>query len=132
MDPWIFAEIWWKDAKVVGSEPFNAGRFGLCCFFGAIVAGELLYLLINMAQHGRQFAFFNYLIPVLGCLIVQFITLAIAMWLAYVPLLEYYLVCITPISAPVIFAQVVTRLPSISCWGLACSLLFGYLWPWQK
>ena len=132
MDPWIPDEVRLEYARVDGKGPFNAGRFGLCCCFGAIVAGELLYILINMVQHGRQFAFFNFLIPVLCCLIVQFITLASAMWLAYVPWRENYPVCIAPISVPVIFTQVVISLPSVSCWGLACSLPFGLLWPWQK
>ena len=94
MDTWIIGEVWWEDARIDGEEPLNAGRFGLCCFFGFIVAVELLYLLTNMAQHGKQFAYFNFLIPVLGCLIVQFITLAGVIWLAYVPWREGYPVCI--------------------------------------
>ena len=94
MDIWVDDEVRWEGARAEGEEPFNAVRFGLCCVCGCIVAGELLYLLINTARYGRQFAFFNFLIAILGCLIIQYITLAIAMWLAYVPWSGYYPVCI--------------------------------------
>jgi len=60
MDTWVGDEIWLKYARVDGEERFNAARFGLYCFFGSIVAGELLYLLRNMARYGRKFAFFNF------------------------------------------------------------------------
>ena len=105
MDTWIFDEVWWKDARVDGEEPYNAWRFGLCCFFGSIVAGELLYLLRNMSKHGREFVFFNFLIPVLGCLIVQFITLAGAMWVAYMPWREEYPVCIASYTSSCYFCS---------------------------
>ena len=94
MDDWILREVLWGLGSFGGKEPFSAGRFGLCCFFGSIVAGELLYLLRYMAQHGRQSGFFNYLVPVLGCLIVQFITLASTIWLVYWPSSGEYPVCI--------------------------------------
>jgi len=135
MDIWVSDEIRWEGARVDGEGPFNAARFGLYCFFGSIVAGELLYLLIKMVRHGkhgRKFAFFNFLIAVLICLIVQFITLAIAMWFAYLPWRENIPVCIASYTSPVMFAQMVARLPLISRWGLACSLQFGILWLWQK
>ena len=96
MDTWVDDEIWLKDARAKGEEPFNAVRFGLCCVFGCIVAGELLYLLRNTVRYGRHLAFFNFLTAMLSCLIVQYITLAIAMWLAYVPWHGIYPVCITP------------------------------------
>jgi hypothetical protein len=94
MDIWASDEARWWSARVYGEEPFNAVRFGFSCLFGSIVAGELLYLLINTARHGKQFAFLNFMIPVLACLIVQFIVLAGAMWLAYVPWRTRYPVCI--------------------------------------
>jgi len=97
MDIWVNDEVLWKDAKVDGKERFIAVRFGLCIFFGSVVAGELLYLLINMARHGRhgrKFAFFNFLIAVLSCLIVQFMALAYTMWFAYRPWRENVPVCI--------------------------------------
>jgi hypothetical protein len=94
MDIWVDDEVWSKDARVDGEGPLNAIRFGLCCIFGSIVTGELLYLLRNLARYGRNFAFSNYLIAVLSCLIVQFITLAIAIWFAYVPWRDNVPVCI--------------------------------------
>ena len=114
MDPWITGEIWWRSTRGVGKESLNAGRFALCCFFGAIVAGELLYLLRNMARHGKQSAIYNFLPSTLASLTVQFIALAIAMWFAYAPWRNNYPVCIAPTSVPVIFAHVATSLPSVS------------------
>jgi len=92
MDIWVVDEFSLLGARVDGEEPFNAARFGLCIFFGSIVAGELLYLLINMARHGRhgrKFAFSNFLLTALSCLIIQFITVACTMWFAYKPWRDY-------------------------------------------
>ena len=101
MDIWVNGEIWFEEARVIsGGERFNAARFGLCCFFGSIVAGELLYLLIFMSRYGRKTAFFNFLIAVLSCLIFQFITLAIAMWFAHLPWSENIPVCIASSTSP--------------------------------
>ena len=91
MDIWVDGDIWPQVASAESEKPFNVVSFGLCCACGSIIAGELLYLLIKTARYGRHFAFFNFVIAILGCLIVQFFTLAIAMWLAYVP---NYPVCI--------------------------------------
>jgi len=132
MDTWVGDEIWLKYARVDGEARFNAARFGLYCLFGSIVAGELLYLLRNMARYGRKFAFFNFLIAILSCLIFQFMALAIAMWFTYLPWRENVPVCIAPYTSPRYFAQVIARVPLNSRWGLACSLHFGILWPWQK
>jgi hypothetical protein len=131
MDRWATDEVWWHPARVDGEAPWNRLRFAVYCFLTLIVMAELLYLLITTARHGQRIAPFNFMIPALGCLIVQFAMDAVAMWFAYSDWRPVYLVCITFYTTFCLSpsTQEFSRVSSILPLALDISVLFGFLWP---